>query len=175
MALQAIPTADQIMSRVDQSIQALTLPEDAIARIDDRLLALLPSKEELGTKFQTTLESTVQGILGGVDPVDLKELVSKLLPDTDRILETIKSALPERDRFQETLGNGIAVAIRNSLPERVWLETVSRGLFDERTRGMLPKREEIVTMLREEIHLKLLDTVERLIREQIEKITSELS
>jgi DNA-binding response OmpR family regulator len=171
-ALRAIPTEDQIMSRIEESLQVLTSPEGAIARIDDRLLALLPPKDEIGGTFQRMLEKRIEGVLAGVD---LKELASSLLPGTDRILETIKSALPERDRFQETLGNGIAEAIQNSLPERVWLESVSRGLFDERTKGLLPKREEIVTMLREEIHLQLLDTVEKVIREQIEKITSELS
>jgi pilus assembly protein FimV len=171
-ALRAIPTEDQIMSRIEESLEVLTSPEGAIARIDDRLLALLPPKDEIGETFQRMLEKRIEGVLAGVD---LKELASGLLPSTDRILETIKSALPERDRFQETLGNGIAEAIQNSLPERVWLESVSRGLFDERTKGLLPKREEIVTMLREEIHLQLLDTVEKVIREQIEKITSELS
>ena len=171
-ALRAIPTEDQIMSRIEESLQALTSPEGAIARIDDRLLALLPPKDEIGGTFQRMLEKRIEGVLAGVD---LKELASGLLPSTDRILETIKSAMPERDRFQETLGNSIAEAIQNSLPERVWLESVSRGLFDERTKGLLPKREEIVTMLREEIHLQLLDTVEKVIREQIEKITSELS
>ncbi|MGO9566739.1 MAG: response regulator [Desulfomonilaceae bacterium] len=171
-ALRAIPTEDLIMSRIDDSLQVLTSPDGAIARIDERLLSLLPPKDEIEGTFQRKLEKKIEGVLAGVD---LKELVSALLPSTNRILETIKSALPEKDRFQESLGNGIAEAIQNSLPERVWLESVSRGLFDERTRGLLPKREEIVTMLREEIHLQLLDTVERVIREQIEKITSELS
>jgi DNA-binding response OmpR family regulator len=171
-ALRAIPTEDQIMARIEESLQILTSPDGAIARIDDRLLALLPPKYEIGETFQKMLEKRIEGVLAGVD---IKELVSALLPGTDRILETIKSALPERDRFQETLGNSIAEAIQNSLPERLWLESVSRGLFDERTKGLLPKREEIVTMLREEIHLQLLDTVEKVIREQIEKITSELS
>jgi DNA-binding response OmpR family regulator len=171
-ALRAIPTEDQIMARIEESLQVLTSPEGAIARIDDRLLALLPPRDEIGGTFQRTLEKRIEGVLAGVD---IKELVSGLLPGTDRILETIKSALPERDRFQETLGNSIGEAIQNSLPERVWLESVSRGLFDERTKGLLPKREEIVTMLREEIHQQLLDTVEKVIRDQIEKITSELS
>jgi len=171
-ALRAIPTEDRIMSRIEEALQVLTSPEGAIARIDDRLLALLPPKDEIGRTFQGTLEKRIEGVLAGVD---LKEVASALLPSTDRILETIKSALPERDRFQETLGNSVSEAIQNSLPERVWLESVSRGLFDERTKGMLPPREEIVTMLREEIHLQLLNTVEKVIREQIEKITSELS
>ncbi len=171
-ALRAIPTEDQIISKVDESLRALTSPEGVIARIDDRLLSLLPPKDEIGETFLRMLETRIEDILAGVDPEDL---VKKVLPTTERILDTIKSALPERDRFQETLGNGIAEALQNSLPERVWLESVSRGLFDERTKGLLPKREEILTMLREETHEKLLDTVEKVIREQIEKITSELS
>ena len=171
-ALRAIPANEQIMRRIDESLQALTSPEGAIARVDDRLLSLLPSSDEISATFQTMLQRNMHEVL---TKVDLKELISGLLPSTDRILETIASALPSRDRFQEALGHGIAEAVQNSLPEKVWLESVSRGLFDERTRGLIPKREEIVSMLREEIHVKLLDTVEKIIREQIESISSELS
>ncbi len=171
-ALQAIPTADHIMSRIDQSLEFLTSPEGAAAQIDDRLSSLLPEKEEIRAAFQAMLEQRVERIMAGVDA---RALADKLFPGTDRILETIKSALPEKEHIQETLGLGIAEAIQNSLPERVWLESVSRGLFDERTRGLLPKREEIVNMLREEINLKLLGTVEKIVREQIETITSDLS
>jgi hypothetical protein len=65
--------------------------------------------------------------------------------------------------------------VQNSLPERTWLESVSRGLFDERTKGLLPKREEVAALLREEIRDKLLNIVEKIVREQIERLTHELS
>jgi hypothetical protein len=55
------------------------------------------------------------------------------------------------------------------------LESVSRGLFDEHAKGLLPKRDEVVSIIREEIRSKLLTIVERVIQEQIMKITSELS
>jgi hypothetical protein len=55
------------------------------------------------------------------------------------------------------------------------VESVSRGLFDERTKGLLPDREQVVALLREEIQSKMLSTVERIIRQEIDKISSGLS
>jgi hypothetical protein len=98
-----------------------------------------------------------------------------MLPQTGEILASIAGALPEKDRLQETLAKAIGEAVQNSLPERVWLESLSRGLFDDRTKGVLPRREEVAGMIREEIHGKLLSAIEKIIREEIEKIASDLA
>jgi DNA-binding response OmpR family regulator len=171
-ALSAIPTQQVVMDRVDRSLSGLPSAETILSRLEERLASMLPDKETISATMHEMISDRISSALL---ETGLRETILEMLPTTEAILETMRGALPERDRVQEAISQSLTVAIENSLPERVWLETVSRGLFDERTRGSLPRKDEIVTLLREEIRGKLLDTVEKSIKEQIEKITAELA
>jgi hypothetical protein len=65
------------------------------------------------------------------------------------------SLMPSKEEVSSALKAAIAGTVEN--------------LFSE------PEREEVMALLRKEIEHKLLDTVEKVIREQIEKITSDIS
>ncbi len=90
---------------------------------------------------------------------DLSRVISGTLPSRDEILsridQSIVSLMPSKEEVSSALKAAIAGTVEN--------------LFSE------PEREEVMALLREEIEHKLLDTVEKVIREQIEKITSDIS
>jgi DNA-binding response OmpR family regulator len=171
-ALQSFPSSDQVMERINRSIDAMPSADAVLSRVEQQVSSMMPSKEEIGLAVREALSNKVEETFS---EAEVEDALSKVMPSADQILEIMRGALPERDRFQEILTQSLASAIHDSLPERVWLETVSRGLFDERTRGALPKREEVVDLLRQEIRGKLLDAVEKAVKEQIEKIAAELS
>jgi len=171
-ALSALPTQEVVMERLDRSLSVLPSAASILSRVEDRLAASMPDRETVSTAMQEMFSAKISGAFS---ETEVRDTLLGILPSTDEILETMQSALPEKERLQEAITQSLTVAIENSLPERVWLETVSRGLFDERTRGSLPKKDEIVSMLRQEIRGKLLDAVEKAVREQIERITAELS
>ena len=106
--------------------------------------------------------------------VDMATLLRSCMPRPEEILAGVKAQLPDRDRFQETISRSLTQAIQNSLPERTWLESISRGLFDDRTRGILPEKTEVVSLLREEIRMRLLDNIEKIVKSQLDQITSDL-
>jgi len=168
-ALETVPSRPEIMEAVEQALQCLPSPEAVVSLVNRRLEASIPSKDELGSEMRAIMEKRIQS---AISVADIQEAMSRLLPDTDQILKIIRDALPGRERFQETLASSIAEAVQGSLPERMWIERISRSLFDEKTRGMLPERDEIVAMLREEIQSKALDMVERIIRQEIDRITA---
>ena len=170
-ALAVLPSGDVVMKRIDETLGSLPSPDQVWARVDGYLASLMPTKEAVWLAFQEMLGRRLERLLSDED---IRNAFVARLPQTEEIVASLRTALPEKERFQEALSNSLATAIQGALPERVWLESVSRGLFDERTRGLLPKREEVVSLLREEIRLKFLDTVERIIREQIERLTSDL-
>ena len=169
---EAVPSKDDFLSRLDQSLERIPAGEEMLATIEQRLGEVLPASDEIRSVMKSTLESRIDAIFA---ESDIKGSITDSLPGHEEIVSGLQQALPEKERFQEILAQSIGRAIENSLPERVWLESVSRGLFDERTKGLLPDREEVVTMLREEIQAKLLDTVEKIVKDQIERISSELS
>ncbi|HMK36471.1 MAG TPA: response regulator [Desulfomonilaceae bacterium] len=170
-ALAGLPGNQAIMERIDSALGGLPGSEAFLGLVEERLGAMIPDREDVQQAFRTLLETRIEQV---ISQADLKESIVRLLPDTENILGTIVTALPEKERFQEALTQSLTDAIRNSLPERTWLESLSRGMFDDRARGILPKKEEVVELLREEIRSKLLDTVEKAIKAQIEKITTEL-
>jgi len=90
---------------------------------------------------------------------DLSRIISGTLPGRDEILsridQSIVSVMPSKEEVSSALKAAIDGTVEN--------------LFSE------PEREEVMALLREEIEHKLLDTVEKVIREQIEKITSDIS
>lgn len=171
-SLSGLPTQEAVMEKVDRSLSGLPSAQAILSHLEDRLAATLPDKETVSSAMNEMLSAKISSAFS---ETELKETLLKMLPTTDEILETMRSALPERDRLQEAITHSLTAAIENSLPERVWLETVSRGLFDERTRGSLPKKDEIVALLREEIRGKLLDAVEKSVKGQIEKMTADLA
>lgn len=161
------------MGRVEEALDALPSRELLSSILERRIEEAVPAKEELTAGLREALERRIQT---SISDGHVKEAVMRLLPDSDQLLSAIiREALPRRDRFQETLSSALAQAVQNSLPERVWVESVSRGLFDEKTKGLLPDREQIVALLREEIQSKMLSTVEKIIRQEIDKISSGLS
>jgi hypothetical protein len=168
-ALETVPSRPEILEAVEQALQCLPSPEAVVSLLNRRLEVSIPGKDELSSEMRAIMEKRIQG---AISEADIQEAMGRLLPDTDQILKIIRDALPGRDRFQETLASSIAEAVQGSLPERMWTERISRSLFDEKTRGMLPQRDEIVAMLREEIQTKALDMVERIIRQEIDRITS---
>ncbi|HTY24607.1 MAG TPA: response regulator [Desulfomonilaceae bacterium] len=170
-AIETIPTRAEIMGRIEQAMESLPSPETVLSLLNRRLDSSIPGRDELSSEIRAMLEHRIQS---AVSETQIQDAINRLLPDTEQILKTIRDALPSKERFQETLASGIVEAVQNSLPERIWVERVSRSLFDERSRGLLPNREEIVTLLREEIQSKMLDVVEKIIRQEIEKITTAL-
>lgn len=171
-ALQAFPSSDQVMERISRSVDAMPSADAVLSRVEQQISLMMPTKDEIRATVGETVSSKVEATFSGAE---VEEALIRILPSPDQLLDIMRGALPEKDRLQEILTQSLAAAIHDSLPERVWLETVSRGLFDERTRGTLPKKEEVVDLLRQEIRGKLLDAVEKTVREQIEKITTELS
>ncbi|MBI5570868.1 MAG: response regulator [Desulfomonile tiedjei] len=171
-ALAAIPSETDILTRVDEGLKSLPGPDDLVSRVDDYIQRLMPPSEEIRSAFHKML---IEKIDSAVSQQELRATVLSVLPQTETLVETMRQALPDRDRLKDALTASLADAVRNSLPERVWLESVSRGLFDERTKGVLPGREEVIAVLREEVRSQLLTTIEKLIREQIEKVTAGIS
>jgi CheY-like chemotaxis protein len=168
---EALPSGDEIVSRVTRSLDAVPSSEEVLSVIEARLDDMIPQREELRSNFRSVLESRFDAALA---ELDLKSALPDIMPSADDILTSFKESLPEKESFQEVLALSLTRALENSLPERVWLESVSRGLFDERTKGVLPTREEVVVLLRQEIQVKMLDAVERIVQEQIKIITSGL-
>jgi hypothetical protein len=170
--MSAIPSQEILMSRLEDALGKLPSSEAVMQQVEKKLDSLLPPRNEATISFQSILKDRINTVLP--EP-EIKKAFSQLLPTTDQMLKSVVTALPQKERLQETLTLGITEAIHNALPERLWLESVSRGLFDEHAKGLLPKRDEVVSIIREEIRSKLLTIVERVIQEQIMKITSELS
>jgi DNA-binding response OmpR family regulator len=168
---EALPSRNEIMARVTRSLDAVPSSEEVLSAIETRLNEMIPQGDEVRSKFWTMLESRFDAALS---EIDLKTTLPGIMPQAEDILASLKESLPEKESFQEVLAKSLTRALENSLPERVWLESVSRGLFDERTKGVLPSREEVVKMLRQEIQVKMLDAVERIVKEQIKMITSGL-
>ncbi len=171
-ALHAFPSSDQVMDRINRAVDAMPSADAVLSRVEHQITLMMPTKDEISLALREALATKVEATFS---EAEVEKAISEMLPSSDQILDIMRGALPERDRLQEILTQSLAAAIHESLPERVWLETVSRGLFDERTRGTLPKREEVVDLLRQEIRGKLLEAVEKTVREQIEKITADLS
>jgi CheY-like chemotaxis protein len=170
-AILAFPTRDELMKHITQSLGAIPSSEDVLSRLEGALATAIPTRDQAEARFWSSLDGKIERV---VSEADLSSSIRELLPKAEDMVKGWKEALPDKDRFQETIAQGLAQAIENSLPERMWLESVSRGLFDERTKGLLPDRQEVVAMLREEIQLRLLDTVEKIVKEQIERITADL-
>ncbi|MGO9121856.1 MAG: response regulator [Desulfomonilaceae bacterium] len=168
-ALDAIPSRSEVVEKLEQSLQCMPSSEAVVSLLNRRLETSIPSKDELGAEMRAILEKRIQS---AITEAQIQEAVNRLLPDTEEILKLVRDILPGRERFQETIASSIAEAVQNNLPERVWVERISRSLFDERTRGLLPHRDEVITLIREEIQSKVLDMVERIIRQEIERITS---
>lgn len=171
-ALQSMPSRETVMQKIDEFLSALPSPDAVNARIDEHLERLMPTREEVSTTVGRLLQERINSV---ISEEDINRALAALLPETERILASLQAALPEKDRLRETIAAGITQAVQNTLPEKTWLESVSRGLFDEKTKGLLPTRDEVSVLLRQEIRGKLLDVVEKIVREQIEQITQDLS
>jgi pilus assembly protein FimV len=171
-AISQIPDRQAILDHIDESVKIMPTAEDVLSRLDGRFQSIMPTRGEIQQSLSAMMESKVDHAM---KQVDLPGLVRSAAPDADQFLEEIRLALPDRARFQDTIAQGINLAIENALPERMWLESLSKGLFDERTRGLLPSKDEVAGILREEIRYKLLETVERIVRAQLERISTELN
>ena len=171
-AISQIPDRQAILDHIDESVKMMPTAEDVLSRLDGRFQSIMPTRGEIQQSLSSMMESKVDHAM---KQVDLPGLVRSAAPDADQFLEEIRSALPDRARFQDTIAQGINLAIENALPERMWLESLSKGLFDERTRGLLPSKDEVAGILREEIRYKLLETVEKIVRAQLERISTELN
>ncbi len=168
-ALDVVPSRSEVMEKLEQSLQSIPSSDAVVSLLNHRLETSIPSRDELGAEMRAILERRIQS---AITEAQVQEAINRLLPDTEEILKLIRDILPGRQRFQETIASCIAEAIQNNLPERVWVERISTSLFDERTRGLLPQRDEVISLIREEIQSKVLDMVERIIRQEIERITS---
>jgi CheY-like chemotaxis protein len=137
---QRVPNEDTLKGPSDSNSMKLSLSEDHTREIFvDTHQALPPYTKDF------------------VD--DFSRIISGTLPSRDEILsridQSIVSLMPSKEEVSSALKAAIAGTVEN--------------LFSE------PEREEVMALLREEIEHKLLDTVEKVIREQIEKITSDIS
>jgi len=171
VALQDIPSKSDLMARIAQALDFMPSREHVLAAVEGHVAPLMPTGDEVQITLRSTLDAKIEGAL---EEAGLKQAIPQMLPTTEQVLDAFYESLPDKERFQDALVRSITVAIESSLPEKVWMESVSRGLFDERTRGLIPRREEVVAMLREEIQTKLLDSVEKIVREQIQKIAADL-
>lgn len=137
---QRVPNEDTLKGPSDSNSMKLSLSEDHTREIFvDTHQALPPYTKDF------------------VD--DFSRIISGTLPSRDEILsridQSIVTLMPSKEEVSSALKAAIAGTVEN--------------LFSE------PEREEVMALLREEIEHKLLDTVEKVIREQIEKITSDIS
>lgn len=137
---QRVPNEDTLKGPSDSNSMKLSLSEDHTREIFvDTHQALPPYTKDF------------------VD--DFSRIISGTLPSRDEILsridQSIVSLMPSKEEVSSALKAAIAGTVEN--------------LFSE------PEREEVMALLREEIEHKLLDTIEKVIREQIEKITSDIS
>ena len=137
---QRVPNEDTLKGPSDSNSMKLSLSEDHTREVFvDAHQALPPYAKDF------------------VD--DFSRVISGTLPSRDEILsridQSIVSLMPSKEEVSSALKAAIAGTVEN--------------LFSE------PEREEVMALLREEIEHKLLDTVEKVIREQIEKITSDIS
>jgi hypothetical protein len=156
---------------VDKALSDFPSGDAIMGRLESHIREQMPDKDKIQAEFHEMMVTKLESF---VSKEELKEALVALLPQTEAILSAIRDSLPDKARFQDTLTRSLADAVRDSLPERVWLESVSRGLFDERTRGVLPNREEVVTLMREEIQSQLFNAVEKIVKQQIERIASDL-
>jgi CheY-like chemotaxis protein len=147
---------------MDKAYFSATVPIDVIPSKEDLLdifgrviQSVLPSREVI-------LSTVVNGIMARI-------------PTKEEILQKIEESIPSRERFQEILAASIATAIQDSLPERTWLESVSRGLFDQRTQGILPDKDHVITIIRNEIRDRTIETVEKMVRQMIDEISTGMS
>jgi CheY-like chemotaxis protein len=137
---QRVPNEDTLKGPSDSNSMKLSLSEDHTREIFvDTHQALPPYTKDF------------------VD--DFSRIISGTLPSRDEILsridQSIVTLMPSKEEVSSALKAAIAGTVEN--------------LFSE------PEREEVMALLREEIEHKLLDTIEKVIREQIEKITSDIS
>jgi pilus assembly protein FimV len=165
------PTRDMVMNRMNQALDGIPGMEEMLAAVEGRLAASMPPREEIEAQVRQTVQANVNTILAGGD---LAGVLRDILPTTEQIVDKLREGMPDRARFQEIMAAAIARAIDNSLPERIWLESVSRGLFDERTRFVLPNKQEVTRMLRDEIQSRLLETVERVVKNHLDAISKDL-
>jgi predicted transcriptional regulator len=167
--LKKYPTGVDVLGKIDEALAALPNADAMESKVDRRIRETLPPQEEIAQSLRESIRRRVELL---VTQADINTAVQQLFPEPDVVLESIKSVLPERERFQEALSRSIAEAIENALPEKVWIESLSRGLFDEKAGRVLPKREEVAEMMRREIRDKMVEVMERLVRSEIERITS---
>jgi len=137
---QGVPNEDTIKGPSDSNSMKLSLSEDHTREV------LVEAHQALPPYTKDFVD-------------DLSRVISGTLPSRDEILsridQSIVSLMPSKEEVSSALKAVIAGTVEN--------------LFSE------PEREEVMALLREEIEHKLLDTVEKVIREQIEKITSDIS
>jgi CheY-like chemotaxis protein len=145
------PAMDKAYFSATVPIEVLPSKEDLLKIFGRAIQSVLPSREDI-------LSTVVDGIMARI-------------PTKEEMLEKIEESIPTKERFQEILAASIATAIQDSLPERTWLESVSRGLFDQRTQGVLPDKDVVITIIRNEIRERTIETVEKMVRQMIDEIS----
>ncbi len=170
-AIEAVPDREALLNYIDQGLKMMPTSEDVLTRLDGRVQSIMPTRGQVENALTSMVEAKVESAM---EQADLPGSIAAAIPTPEDFLDGFKEAIPDRDRFQETIAQGINLAIENALPEKLWLESLSRGLFDERTRGLLPSKDEVAGILREEIRYRLLETVEKIVRAQLERISAEL-
>ncbi len=146
------PAMDKAYFSATVPIEVLPKKEDLLDIFGRVIQSVMPSREVI-------LSTVVDGIMARI-------------PTKEEMLQKIEESIPSRERFQEILAASIATAIQDSLPERAWLESVSRGLFDQRTQGVLPDKDHVITIIRNEIRDRTIETVEKMVRQMIDEISS---
>jgi pilus assembly protein FimV len=170
-ALRAVPTETEVQQRFEGAFKGFPTTEALLARLDEHVKAVMPDRAGFETALRNMFQARIEHALG---MANIKAAIESAIPSGDDLLADLKQALPEKELFRETLAQSLAHAIQDALPEKIWLESLSRGLFDEKTKGVLPTKEEVGTLLRDEIRARLLEIVEKVVKQEIARIAAEL-
>ncbi|MEW6112389.1 MAG: response regulator [Thermodesulfobacteriota bacterium] len=170
-ALRAVPTETEVQQRFEGAFKGFPTTETLLARLDEHVKAVMPDRAGFETALRNMFQARIEHALG---MANIKAAIESAIPSGDDLLADLKQALPEKELFRETLAQSLAHAIQDALPEKIWLESLSRGLFDEKTKGVLPSKEEVGSLLREEIRARLLEIVEKVVKQEIARIAADL-
>jgi len=170
-ALRAVPYETEVRQRLEGAFNGFPSAETLLSRLDEHVKAVMPDRVGFETALRNMFQARIEHALG---MANIKASIESAIPSGEDLLADLKQALPEKELLRETLAQSLAHAIQDALPEKIWLETLSRGLFDEKTRSVLPTKEEVGSLLREEIRARLLEIVEKVVKQEIGRIAAEL-
>ncbi|MCX5862882.1 MAG: response regulator [Deltaproteobacteria bacterium] len=155
MISDAVPSRDEISSLLGQHITSI-----------------MPTKEEVLSSFRTTLR-------GRIDDAFMARESSNgatgITTQTGEISGTEQTSLLEKEYSEHEVAATIGSVNRKSPTTTPVPANFDRSVIEDYIKSLVPGRDEIMGLISAEIEQKLVAVIEKVIREQIEKITSNIS